>query len=228
MTRTVTVVRTGTANLASVLAALTRAGATPELSDDPRAVEAAGHVVLPGVGSFAAAMEGLRAAKLVEPLAARVEAGRPTLSICLGFQLLGLSSEESPGESGLGALAYPSLRFDEHDPEGNPLRVPHLGWNEVVPDAGCRLLTRGFAYFAHSFYVAEPPADWSAGRTEYGSRFVSALERGDVLACQFHPELSGAWGQALIRAWVEARPRDAATARAEAAESAGAWEGGSC
>jgi imidazole glycerol phosphate synthase glutamine amidotransferase subunit len=192
----VVVVRTGTANLASVLAALHRAGAKPVLSHDPAVVRDATHAVLPGVGAFAAAMDGLRADGLVDVLADRIAARRATLAICLGLQLFGEGSEESPHAAGLAVLPFRARLF-----RGDQ-RVPHLGWNHVEPDPECELLSPGHAYFAHSYFVADAPAEWCAGRTEYGERFVAALERGPVLACQFHPELSGAWGLDLLRRWI--------------------------
>jgi imidazoleglycerol phosphate synthase glutamine amidotransferase subunit HisH len=84
------------------------------------------------------------------------------------------------------------------------LRVPHLGWNRVVAGEGCSLLEDGDAYFANSFKLDAIPAGWAGATTDHGGPFVAALERGAVLACQFHPELSGAWGQALIERWLAA------------------------
>ncbi len=194
----VVVVRTGTANLASVLAGLRRAGAVPEVSDARAAIVAADRLVLPGVGAFGAAMERLIACELVDVLADRVRAGRPTLAVCLGLQLLGTGSAESPGVAGLGVLAAGATRF------GAGVRVPQLGWNRVTPEPGCRLLTEGYAYFANSYRLTAAPPGWSAAWAEYDGRFVAALERGPVLACQFHPELSGAWGLALLRRWLAA------------------------
>ena len=135
MTRDVLVVRTGTANLASMLAGLRRVGASPELTEDPGAVRSAERVVLPGVGAFAAAMQQLDAAGLASALAERARAGRATLAVCLGLQLLGDASEESPGARGLGVLSGTARRFPES------VRVPQMGWNRVEPDAGCRFLT---------------------------------------------------------------------------------------
>ena len=192
----VVVVRTGTANLASVLAALRRAGARPVLSSDPAEVRDATHAVLPGVGAMAAAMDALHADGLVEAVSARVVQGRPTLTICLGMQLLGTGSEESPDARGLGVLPFAARRFR------GDMRVPHLGWNAVEPFVDCELLRAGYAYFAHSYFIDEVPTEWGAARTDYGGSFVSALERGAVLACQFHPELSGAWGLDLLRRWI--------------------------
>ncbi len=84
------------------------------------------------------------------------------------------------------------------------LRVPHLGWNRVTAGDGCRLLKDGDAYFANSYKLDEVPAGWAGATSDHGGDFVAALERGSVLACQFHPELSGAWGQALIERWLAA------------------------
>ncbi len=198
--RPVLVVRTGTANLASVLVGLTRAGAAPTLSHDPAAIANAAHVVLPGVGALGAAMEQLGATGLDRALRERLAKGRPTLTICLGLQLLFAGSEESPGVPALGVIAGSATRFDP----ATGVRVPHLGWNMVEPADGARLLTPGYAYFAHSYKLSVAPRGWLPAYTTHGGRFVSALERGGVLACQFHPELSGAWGLGLMRRWLEA------------------------
>jgi len=190
----VLVVRTGTANTASVLAGLRRIGAAPRLAHDAGELAAADHVVLPGVGAFDAAMDALRADGLVEALVERVAADRPTLGICLGLQLLAESSEESPGARGLGVIPARIERFS------GPVRIPQLGWNRVEPE-GARFLEPGHAYFANSYRLGACPAGWTAAYTDHGGRFVSALERGRVLACQFHPELSGPWGLALLERW---------------------------
>jgi glutamine amidotransferase len=196
--REVVVLRTGTANLASVLAGLRRAGAEPETTHDPERVLKADRVVLPGVGAFGAALEVLRAHGLDQAIAERVRAGRPFLGICLGLQMLATGSEESPGVEGLGLLPVEVVRF----PPG--VRVPQLGWNEVIPTPGARLLTRGFASFANTYHLAGQPEGWEAAYADHGGPFVAAIERGPVLACQFHPELSGAWGHALLTRWLEA------------------------
>ena len=153
-------------------------------------------MVLPGVGAFAAGMARLRQLRLVEALRARLAAGRPTLAICLGLQLLCEASEESPSVEGLGVLAARITRF-----EGD-VRVPQLGWNQVVPNAACQLLEEGHAYFANSYRLVDAPDGWRAARTDHGGPFVAALERDALLACQFHPELSGAWGAALLSRWL--------------------------
>jgi imidazole glycerol phosphate synthase glutamine amidotransferase subunit len=192
----VLVVRTGTANMASVLAGLRRAGAAPRVSVDPAEVENALSLVLPGVGAFAAAMKQLEDDHLTEPLRRRVDAGRATLSICLGLQVLADASEENPGVRGLGVIRQTVRRFPD------TVRVPQLGWNLVHPDANCRLLEEGHAYFANSYRLVEPPRGWYSAMSDHGGPFVAAIEHGAVLACQFHPELSGEWGLALLKRWL--------------------------
>ncbi len=193
----VAVVRTGAANLASVLVALRRAGSRPDLVASPEGVESAGALVLPGVGAFESVMSRLNAAGLVEPLVERIRGGRPTLAICLGLQLLAESSEEAPGVRGLGALRTQVSRFPAS------VRVPQLGWNRVIAGPGCHLLEDGVAYFANSFRLRAAP-DWVSATADHGGPFVAGVEKGAVLGCQFHPELSGAWGQRLLQRWLSA------------------------
>jgi imidazole glycerol phosphate synthase glutamine amidotransferase subunit len=192
----VVVVQTGSANMASVMAALERAGRPVRIAGGAADILWADHLVLPGVGALGAAMRELRARDLVEVLRERVCRGRPTLAICLGLQLLCQGSEESPGVSGLGLLPVRAKRFPA------TVRVPQLGWNRVVPGAACRLLQPGHAYFANAYRLEQAPPGWAAATTEHGGRFVSALEKDALLACQFHPELSGAWGARLLQRWL--------------------------
>lgn len=194
----VTVVPTGTANLASVLAAFRRLGAGTGLSHDASEVADAACVVVPGVGSFGAAMGALDRAGMREALSARVNAGRPTLAICVGMQLMAEKSEEAPEQAGLGVIHDGLERF------GPGLRVPQMGWNQVAADAGCRFLQDGWAYFANSYRLGSVPSGWAGATSDYGGGFVAGLERDGVLGCQFHPELSGAWGSALLARWLEA------------------------
>jgi imidazole glycerol-phosphate synthase subunit HisF len=229
--REVFIVRTGTANLASVCAGFRRLGAKPIVTEDAGAIRAADRVVLPGVGAFGAAMARLEEQGLVAVLRERIAAGRPTFCVCLGLQLLVEASEETPGVRGLGIVPSRVTRFQGH------IRVPQLGWNRVIPGAllkssgttpeprplgsglcannephcsqssGTRWLQPGWAYFANSYKLDDAPAGWDVAYTNYGGRFVAALQRGAVLACQFHPELSGPWGLELMRRWVEGAER---------------------
>lgn len=193
---------TGVANLAGVLAGLRRAGACPEVAggDVEACVRAAERVVLPGVGSFAAGMASLESLGVVDALRERVLAGRPTLAVCLGLQLLAEGSDESPGVAGLDVLPGRATRL----PTG--VRVPHMGWSPITAADGGSLRA-GHAYFAHSFRLQVPPPGWRVAWCEEGGRFVAAIERGSVLACQFHPELSGRLGDTLLRSWLEASCR---------------------
>jgi len=200
----VVVARTGTANIASILAGLRRAGAAVTVADEPSALREADAAVLPGVGSFGAAMRRLDALGFISPLRDRIDRGEPTLAICLGMQMLFAGSEESPDARGLAVVPGEAKRFTSVP------RVPHMGWNQVVPEPACELLTPGYAYFANSYHIIEAPRGWAVARTAYGREFIAAIERGPVLACQFHPELSGAWGQALLGRWL-ARARQSAT-----------------
>ncbi len=193
----VLVVKTGTANTASVLAGLERAGATPRLTDSPQEVATATHLVLPGVGAFAAAMTELEQKQLVEPLRQRIAEGLPTLCICLGMQLLGSASEESPDVQGLGVVDAVARRFPSE------LRVPQLGWNQIEAEPSCRMLSDGAVYFANSYRFESVPPDLACARAVHGAPFVAAFERGSLLACQFHPELSGRFGLGLLEAWLK-------------------------
>lgn len=193
----VVVVPTGTANLASVLAGLRRTGADPTLANAPEQVERADRVVVPGVGTFGAAVSALESAGLGEPVARRIADGRPTLAVCVGMQILATASDESPG-NGLGVVDARVRRFD------GEVRIPQLGWNHVEPQPGARFVTPGWAYFANSYRLDTVPQGWVGATSDHGGPFVAAMERGDVLACQFHPELSGSWGLALLERWLAA------------------------
>jgi imidazole glycerol-phosphate synthase subunit HisH len=196
MAREVVVLPTGTANLASVLAAFSRLGAKTRIAEDAAMVRAAERVVLPGVGTFGAALKGLRAAGLADAIAARVRAGEATLAMCVGLQILFEESDETPNTKGLSAISGRVGQFPD------TVRVPQFGWNRVEPAPDCRFLAPGYAYFANSYRALEAPGCRIA-TAEHGNRFVAALERDHVVACQFHPELSGAYGQALIARWLE-------------------------
>jgi len=200
----VTIIETGIANTASVIAALTRCGAEVEMTRDRAQVEGAEMLVLPGVGSFGAGMERLGRDGLIEPVRERIGARRPTLAVCLGLQLLCSSSEESPGVGGLGVIDGVVGAFPD------AVRRPQFGWNSVTPEPGCALIETGYAYFANSYRLQQAPRGWSAAHADHGGRFVAALENASVLACQFHPELSGAWGAALLSRWL-AGAREGAT-----------------
>ena len=195
------IINTGVANIRSLQAAFDRLGEEWNLTDDAAAIQDATHVVLPGVGAYSAAVEQVDALGVRDVIVERINSGRPTLCICLGMQMLGQSSEESPGVQGLGILPCEIKRF------GDGVKVPQLGWNTVTPnpDSSKQFYQPGEAYFANSFRLGEPPAastGWNYATTDYDGSFVSSVWKDKVLACQFHPELSGPWGQQLLKNWI--------------------------
>ena len=205
----VTIVPTGTANIASLVAAFTRLGATVRMAATAEDVRTADRLVLPGVGAFGAAMAQLRAQGLIDALVQRWNDPRPVLGICLGMQLLFESSEESPGIAGLGVIPGGITRLPASAP-----RVPFFGWSDIS-GAGIE----GCAYFAHSFCSVTPEVNgWEICRAfhDRAGGIVAAVSRNDGrhLACQFHPELSGHWGMLLLEAWLAAGARGTDRTRA--------------
>lgn len=197
MSADVTVIHTGAANLASVVAAFQRLGRSVEITDDAFAVRTAGRVVLPGVGAFAPVARRLGENGMGEAVIFRVEEDLPTLAVCLGLHLLAAGSGEGEGADGLGLLQVNASRYP------GSVVVPQLGWNSVEAARDCRLLRSGAAYFANSYRISDEPPGWRVAWSDHGGPFVAAVERGNVLGCQFHPELSGAWGEALLARWLE-------------------------
>ncbi|MBD3219842.1 imidazole glycerol phosphate synthase subunit HisH, partial [bacterium] len=188
------VIPTGTANLASVLGALARVGASATVAETPRALDEATAIVLPGVGSFAAGRRGLEDRGLVGPLTEWAAEGRPLLAICLGLQLLADGSEEADDTPGLGVIGGVASRLPD------TVSVPQLGWN-LVRDG--ELVRDGYAYFANSYRLTAEPAGWRAAWADHGGPLVASLERGPQLLCQYHPELSGGWGHELLARWLD-------------------------
>ena len=200
------IVDSGVANLASIAGAFRRLGVTPVVSADPAVVRDAARLVVPGVGAFGTGMAALRSRGLDAVIRDHASRGTPILGICLGMQLLCEGSEETPGVTGLGIALGTCRRLPGH------VRIPHLGWNTVSADQGARVVTTGVAAFANSYALPDSPAGWTPAWTTHGVPFVAALERGALLACQFHPELSGAYGAALLERWLTGRPARSAPA----------------
>jgi len=189
----------GSGNVRSAVRALERVGASVELTSDREAAAAADGLVVPGVGAFAACMQGLEKVGASGLLAERIAAQRPVLGICVGMQVLYQAGVEHGIETeGLGLLS------GRVEPLIAPV-IPHMGWNTVTPPddtvlfAGLDTGTR--FYFVHSYAVHE--SEGSVTTAEHGERFVAAVEAGLVSATQFHPEKSGDAGAAVLENWLK-------------------------
>lgn len=194
----VTIVDLGLGNLHSVAKAFERAGAIANLSSDPAVLLRADRLVMPGQGAFKECAHAL-AGDLGEVVRAWIEEGKPYLGICLGMQALFDSSEEAPSAKGLGIFpgAVKRFRSDLTDAGGRPLKVPHIGWNQI--DSKHPVFEDGeWYYFVHSYYCVPDDESLVAATTDYGGPFCSAIARHNVLACQFHPEKSQHAGARLI------------------------------
>ena len=196
----IAVVDYGAGNLASVLKGLRAAGADPALARDPRALDAADGIVVPGVGHFGATRaldEEWRDALTASPA--------PLLGICLGMQWLFEGSDEAPELPGLGLVRGRVRRMvSSRQTAMTAIKVPHVGWNAldiVAPSAAFAGIARGTAmYFTHS-YAADASPD-ACAMTTHGRRFVSIVTRGRVWGAQFHPEKSGRAGLTFLRNWI--------------------------
>ncbi len=186
-------------NLRSVEKAFAAIGEQTEITRDFRVIEAAERVVLPGVGAFGDAMGQLRKYGLDGVIRETAASGRPFLGICLGLQMLFSGSEECPDAEGLGILKGSVVRI----PPANGLKIPHIGWNSLKLQEGSRLFAGikdgSHVYFVHSYYLKAEDADIVSASTEYGVTIHAAVEQGNVSACQFHPEKSGAVGLAILK-----------------------------
>ena len=188
----------GAGNLKSVEKALLKLGAQPVITRDRETILAADHIILPGVGAFGDAMENLRKYDLDQVIYEAVEQRIPFLGICLGLQLLFSSSEESPGVAGLGILEGEILRI----PETEGLKIPHMGWNSLHLEHNGRLF-RGipentYVYFVHSYYLKASDPEIVKASTYYSTQIHASVEKGNVFACQFHPEKSSDLGRKIL------------------------------
>ena len=187
----------GSGNLRSVCKALEAAGSTPSLVTGPSGLAGLDAIVVPGVGAFAHCAENLRATGLWNPVREWALSGRPYLGICLGYQLLFESSEESPGVEGLGVLKGRVVRFPDAG-----LKVLHMGWNTLSKTSGP--LYKGLSgdvsmYFVHSYYPVPADSSLVSAWSDYGVSFAAGVSSGALHAVQFHPEKSQSAGLALLR-----------------------------
>ncbi len=195
----------GSGNLRSVSNALLHEGAQVRLVRSPAEMEGLTSLVLPGVGAFGDCARQLKERRLWDCLHDWLNGERPFLGICLGYQVLFESSEESPGEAGLGFFKGTVRRFTP-----NGLKVPHMGWNTLEIMNPPHPLWRGlpvdpYVFFVHSYFpVPEDPGVVTSNAT-YGEKFAASAARGNVAAMQFHPEKSQATGLAILRNFVNAQ-----------------------
>lgn len=190
----------GAGNLRSVLNAFAAIGAPARLVDEPGGFTAIDALVFPGQGAFGDSVRILKERRLWEPLREWLRADRPYLGICLGYQLLFESSEESPGVQGL-AVAPGRVRKFAAD---HGLKIPHMGWNCVQWEERGAAWWRGLPnpvhmYFVHSYYPDVADEALALCRTDYGVPFVAGIARGNLMAVQFHPEKSQEAGLTLLR-----------------------------
>ena len=195
----ITILDYGAGNLRSVQNTLSEIGAEYELVGDSTGLSRATKIILPGVGHFGQMMRALDRMQVREPLLERIRAGVPFLGICLGLQALFESSEEAPQERGLGLFPGEIKRFPA------TARVPHMGWNEIEPRNGAKLLTNlaphPYLYFAHSYYA--PLHDATAATCRYNVPYTAVLETENIFGVQFHPEKSGPLGLKIVRNFIE-------------------------
>ncbi|WP_305098471.1 imidazole glycerol phosphate synthase subunit HisH [Croceibacterium aestuarii] len=209
MAEAIALIDYGAGNLHSVHNALKAAGAEHvALTADPDLVRGAQRIVLPGVGSFKACAKGLKSIPgLVEAMEERVlQDGVPFLGICVGMQLIADRGLEHGTTLGLGWISGQVEPIERTDPA---IKVPHMGWNDVVPmphHGGAGLIEEGEAYFLHSYHFAVENGRDIAAMTDHGGGLVAAVARDNMLGVQFHPEKSQAYGLSLLERFLEWRP----------------------
>ena len=189
-------------NIKSVEKAFQALGEEIVITSDRETIINADGVVLPGVGAFGDAMEKLKEYQLIDTIHEVVSKEIPFLGICLGLQLMFESSEESPGVKGLGILKGKIVRI----PEGEGIKVPHIGWNNLTyPNSG-RLFKgiaeNSFVYFVHSYYLQALDPSIVKAAAEYGVEIHASVEQGNVFACQFHPEKSSTVGMQILQNFI--------------------------
>ena len=191
----------GVGNLFSVEKAFAALGAEAKITNDPNEIKAAEKLVLPGVGAFGDCMKNLEDSGLIPLLKEEVPAGKPLLGICVGLQILFSGSEESPDAKGLGFIPGQVRRI-----QAEGLKVPHMGWNRLhltEPRQEKDLFAgleqdKEYVYFVHSFHAVPEDKNVITAVTNYGEVITAAVQSGNIMATQFHPEKSGDVGLHII------------------------------
>jgi glutamine amidotransferase len=198
----------GMGNLRSVAKAFEKVGIGAVVSDKPEIIEKADKIVLPGVGAFKDAKEGLQERNLVEPIKNHIKQGKLFLGICLGLHLLFTKSHEDGEHAGLNIVPGEVVRFKPDrlnidNTNSQKLKIPHMGWNTIRAKKKVPILKglpdNAYMYFVHSYYVVPERNDVVATETDYGATFVSMISLDNVFAMQFHPEKSQRYGLMIIK-----------------------------
>jgi len=203
----IAIVDYGMGNLRSVSKGFEKVGFPAVVTQDPLLIEKADGLVLPGVGAFKKAMENLEHLGFVDPILGFIRSGRPFLGICLGLQLLFSESEEFSLSKGLDVFRGKVIRFPFSLPGALPatdsLKVPHMGWNSVQikrTNPALEKIQEGtHFYFVHSYFPVPDDPGIITTTTDYGGEFVSSVGKGNLFACQFHPEKSQSAGLQILQ-----------------------------
>ena len=198
----------GVGNLFSLVSSLKRIGADAVVTADPETIRKADKLILPGVGAFADAAKKLRDSGLDLLVKEQVAQGKEIMGICLGMQMLFEKSYEFGEHEGLGLLKGSVVPMEGVIPA--QLKIPHIGWNALHirrPGKLLRYVKEGeCVYFVHSYFATDC-ADSVIATAEYGAELTAAVENGNVMGCQFHPEKSGEVGLNILRAFCEGGER---------------------
>ena len=194
----------GMGNLRSVQKGFECVGHEATVTRDPRVIDHASHVVLPGVGAFGDCMYNLARFGLMEVIHGSIAKGKPFLGICLGYQLLFSESEEFGCHKGLGILPGKVKAIPRPHPNRvTTFKIPHMGWNTIQINKPApplqSIASEAFVYFVHSYYVEPEDDSLASTQTEYGILFASSVWKDNVFATQFHPEKSQAVGLQVLK-----------------------------
>lgn len=194
----------GAGNIQSVYKALKFIGADCKVTSDKDEILNADGAILPGVGSFGDAMDTMTKRGIRDTIIEYTKSGKPFLGICLGLQLLFPESEETPGVKGLGIFKGTITKIPN---QNRTLKIPHMGWNNISIKQKNGIFKdiegEPYVYFVHSFYLKAQDKDIVAATTQYGVEIDAAVQKGNIIATQFHPEKSGEVGLKMLKNFVE-------------------------